>query len=231
MVTEANRKSLTTPRGGLRCCQGVLRWLPMNPGHSSFLLFLCGVTIAFAQGQFRRHSATEARPLDLEAASRTPPGNNACDIQVRGMFREIRSNAIPDHKVGRFPNAGNPHSISEQDQDFRLQADPVESGRTTAMDLGPTGIAVNGVLFDPGAAEFWQGNPGSGWTYEALGGAVPLGLDENHAHVQPTGKYHYHGLPTLLLEDLKVTAGKHSPIVGWAADGFPIYALYGYEDT
>jgi YHYH protein/Di-haem cytochrome c peroxidase/Cytochrome c len=27
-----------------------------------------------------------------------------------------------------------------------------------------------------------------------------------------------------------VTPGKHSPLVGWAFDGFPIYALYGYAD-
>ena len=24
--------------------------------------------------------------------------------------------------------------------------------------------------------------------------------------------------------------GEHSPIIGWAADGFPIYALHGYSD-
>ena len=49
------------------------------------------------------------------------------------------------------------------------------------------GIAVNGVPFDPGAAEFYLGDRQSGWQYEALSGAVPLGIDENYAHVQPTG--------------------------------------------
>ena len=49
--------------------------------------------------------------------------------------------------------------------------------------------------------------------------------------VQPGGKYHYHGLPKGLLEQLKVSsASTHSPVVGWAADGFPIYALYGYAN-
>ena len=38
--------------------------------------------------------------------------------------------------------------------------------------------------------------------YEALSGAVPLGIDANNAHVQPTGAYHYHGVPTGLLRDL-----------------------------
>ncbi|NNJ28014.1 hypothetical protein LzC2_41250 [Planctomycetes bacterium LzC2] len=60
---------------------------------------------------------------------------------------------------------------------------------------------------------------------------MPLGLDENHAHVQPTGAYHYHGLPTGLLKNLGWKAGAHSPLIGWAADGFPIYAKTGYADA
>jgi hypothetical protein len=92
------------------------------------------------------------------------------------------------------------------------------------------GIAVNGVSFDPGAAEWYLGDRRGGWQYEALSGAVPLGLDENHAHVQPSGAYHYHGLPTKLLADLNVGNASHSPIVGWAADGFPIYAIYGFAN-
>ena len=43
----------------------------------------------------------------------------------------------------------------------------------------PFGIGVNGVLFEPGTAEFWMGNRSADWNYEALGGAVRLGLDSN----------------------------------------------------
>ncbi|WP_412555740.1 YHYH protein [Shimia sp. MIT1388] len=87
------------------------------------------------------------------------------------------------------------------------------------------GVGVNGVPFDPGAAEFWRGNPRSGWQYEALGGAVPLGLDANYAHVQPTGAYHYHGLPVGLMQRLGWSRQAESPLIGYAADGFPIYAI------
>ncbi|MGD1918261.1 MAG: YHYH protein, partial [Pleurocapsa sp.] len=74
------------------------------------------------------------------------------------------------------------------------------------------------------------GDPRLGRKYDALSGARDLGFDENHAHVQPEGTYHYHGLPTLLLDDLGLSPAEHSPLVGWAADGFPIYAMYGYKD-
>ena len=52
----------------------------------------------------------------------------------------------------------------------------------------------------------------------------------NHGHVQPNGSYHYHGLPTGFLKKLGVKAKKHSPLIGYAMDGYPIYALYGYKD-
>ena len=48
----------------------------------------------------------------------------------------------------------------------------------------------------------------------------------NHAHVQPNGAYHYHGIPELLMEFLGDNQGM--TIVGWASDGFPVYARYGY---
>ena len=71
-----------------------------------------------------------------------------------------------------------------------------------------------------------MGNPRSGWQYEALGAAVPLGLDTNFAHVQPDGNYHYHGLPTGLMRSMGHRTGQHSPLIGWAADGFPVHLHY-----
>ena len=51
----------------------------------------------------------------------------------------------------------------------------------------------------------------------------------NHAHVQPTGQYHYHGMPDLLVDFLN--EGEDMTLVGWASDGFPIYAEYGYAES
>ena len=66
------------------------------------------------------------------------------------------------------------------------------------------------------------------WNLEALN--VPIGLDCNYAHIQPTGKYHHHGAPTL--NDLVVNAdGTEMVQIGWAADGFPIYYKYAYSDA
>ena len=63
------------------------------------------------------------------------------------------------------------------------------------------------------------------WNLEALN--VNLGLDCNNAHVQPNGKYHYHGSPVLFLEDLNIPSNQMT-LIGYAADGFPIYYKYAY---
>lgn len=102
----------------------------------------------------------------------------------------------------------------------------------------PSGYALNSVKFDPATDGSCAGTatstaPGGGcvavmgrdpWTLEALGGAFTFGADENNAHVQPNGQYHYHGMPEGLLSG----GGPAMKLVGFAMDGFPVYARYGY---
>lgn len=184
---------------------------------------LANIANAQNRPQMRAHTATSAQALSLQAG-RASAGGNVVEISTNGSTRTITSNGIPDHAVGSFPNAGNPNRISAQSHSFTVPTAP-RQGRARDTGRSLFGVAVNGVPFDPGAAEFWQGNPRSGWQYEALGGAVTLGLDANYAHVQPTGAYHYHGLPVGLMQDLGWSSNAASPLIGWAADGFPVYAL------
>lgn len=71
--------------------------------------------------------------------------------------------------------------------------------------------------------------PAGQWRMEALGQtSFKFGTDSNNAHVQPGGAYHYHGMP----EGFVAARGGHAgtmTLFGWAADGFPIYARYGYS--
>jgi hypothetical protein len=151
-------------------------------------------------------------------------------ITVDGEFRIIRSNGIPEHATGQFPSRGNPNTIVPQHYEFRVPANPKVASHTTKLRMQPFGVAVNGVVFDPGAAEWWNGDPSSGWQYEPMALApLYLGIDSSHAHVQPNGAYHYHGIPTALVYAL--TGGQSKMvIVGWAADGFPIYNNLGHTN-
>ncbi len=184
---------------------------------------LSNIANAQARPQMRAHTVTSAQALELQAA-RSNAGRNVVQIATNGGTRTITSNGIPDHPVGSFPNRGNPNRISAQSYAFTITTSPRQD-RASETRGTLFGVALNGVPFDPGAAEFWQGNRRSDWQYEALGGAVTLGLDANYAHVQPTGAYHYHGLPVGLMQDLGWSNTAASTLIGWAADGFPIYAL------
>ncbi|MBS1953656.1 MAG: YHYH protein [Cyanobacteria bacterium SZAS-4] len=149
-------------------------------------------------------------------------------IFFEGNYRVIDSNGIPNHPTGQFPNQNNPNSISEQSYQFRMLREPVFASTVTALFLEPFGVAVNGIPFDPGANEFWNRDRNSGWQYEPMF-QHSLGLDDSNAHVQPNGAYHYHGLPTGLLN--KLAQAPHPVLIGYAADGFPIYAPFGYKEA
>lgn len=194
------------------------------------LTILAGyATLVWAEGRppLRKHTETEAATLQLVPARVKVRGADT-EVRQAASGTTVRTNSLPDHTVGRFPNRSNPNRIAAIARTYQIPAASQAAARVGAKALSKRsyfGVALNGVPFDPGTAEVWQGNPRSGWHYEALGGAVPLGLDTNFAHVQPDGSYHYHGLPTGLLVELGWREDAASPLIGFAADGFPIYAL------
>jgi len=148
-------------------------------------------------------------------------------IYVEGDYRYIESNGIPGHDHGEFPTRGNPNAIRPQQHRLRVPVDPKIAEEPTPSQGGIFGVALNGIPFEPGTAERYQNNPDSNWHYEALTGHLNLGIDHSNAHVQPSGAYHYHGLPIGWLDS------KENPesmiLVGYAADGFPLYSNFGYK--
>lgn len=176
------------------------------------------------------HTITQRGVVEPVPPTESPPGMSEVKIAIEENVRVITANGLPDHRTGKFPNADNPNSISAQRYRFTVPARPVAAAQPIALRRQPFGIAVNGVLFDPGTAEAWQNDMSSGWHYEAKGDAFSLGLDTNNGHVQPNGAYHYHGIPVALLE--RLSGGQPAmTLLGWAADGFPIYGKWGYQNA
>ena len=190
----------------------------------AFALF--ATAILFCITNLHGHIAAEGETEHEHAAE----SQNQVSITKRDGYMYIAANGIPSHKVGQFPNRRNPHTMTAQNYRYRLPMEPVMKDKIQKDPRRVTfGIALNGVPFDPSTAEFYRGQ--SQWNYEALTGKLNLGEDMNHAHVQPSGAYHYHGLPTGLIKNLREK--KNLPpdtmlLVGYAADGFPIYAQFGY---
>jgi hypothetical protein len=154
--------------------------------------------------------------------------------------RILSGNGIPNHEVGTFPNRNNPNTITEQTVNKRFTLCPTIVSETGSPVGGPASAiayALNSVKFDPatagrcddqGKCSLAQGQ--GNWKIEALGhDTFDFGDDMNHAHVQPNGEYHYHGMPELLIDFLGDNKGM--TLVGWASDGFPVYARYGFLDA
>jgi len=154
-------------------------------------------------------------------------------IDEAAGLRYIRINSIPNHPIGDFPNNGNPHMVEVHEMKRTVPLKGKIASRITWARGYDTGILFSGVCIDPFTGEFFIGSTGKfnrAWNITTLTSSVNLGLDCNNAHVQPSGKYHYHGAPTAFLESLGVD-GKSMIKIGYAADGFPIYYKYGYDEN
>lgn len=148
--------------------------------------------------------------------------------------RSLVGNGIPDHAI----NGGNfatPISVQSLNVSMSLNPAVVNSaGTPLGGPTGAPGYSLNGIKFDPGTAGTCTltacdpaGNGGA-WRMEALGGSFRFGTDANNSHVQPNGEYHLHGMPEVLMAKLASSSAPAMTLVGWAADGFPVYARYGY---
>jgi hypothetical protein len=220
----------------------------------------CGSTTAEVAGDDAmvsladaRLDATEAGQCDGGASASTSVGcsysfsglNESASVAATSTVawsctsteRKVTGNGLPDHAVGVFPNPDCPNTIRAQTVAASMPLVPISTGK--ASRIGIVGYAFNGVKFDPSTAGTCSvggsgttcsliGNTGT-WNIEALGqSSFDFGTDDNNAHVQPDGAYHYHGMPEGILE--KLAKGKAMTLVGFALDGFPVYARYGYSD-
>jgi hypothetical protein len=146
-------------------------------------------------------------------------------FHIDGSYRLVESNGLPGHELGDFPNRHNPIPVASQSHKLRLPLQPVHCDRPIPINMWWFGIALNGVPFDP-SGPYWNGDVSSGWQFEVLhpANSIALGIDRNNAHTQVRGVYHYHGLPDGLLAQLiSQDPTRRLQLVGYAADGYPIY--------
>ena len=117
----------------------------------------------------RKHSVTQKR-------SWSPvPATEALRFQSKQSFEagrkqiKVSANGIPGHKVGRFPNRGNPHTIGQQAYGFSIPANqkPAEKPVSLHNDTGrgpPNTHPPRGFADDPSV--------GSGCVRESRSGDV-----------------------------------------------------------
>lgn len=167
---------------------------------------------------------------NFEGSVTVVSGSSDCTITVNG---------IPNHDfndvTARFAT-----DVSEVGRTFTVPRSPSLNAQST--DLSQQyfdALMLNGVVVDILSAGCYDptsnmadedGNTAigcttnDGWLLDPLGTESKFGADSHNAHTQPDGTYHYHGDPKAMFDDNPGENG--SPVIGFAADGFPIFGSY-----
>jgi len=163
----------------------------------------------------------------------------------------VRSTGLASYNMGPWQNGAFPNLPVNQKLLYRFPRTNGVPATKTLTGGGQIGIFEDGVeMFNSWDAFYWNGTTdtsGAGTGYWNRDAYVNEGatFDAGYAHQQNTGVYHYHadpiGLRYLLgdhvdydvvtktySEDTNAPV-KHSPILAWTADGFPVYGPYGYS--
>lgn len=152
-------------------------------------------------------------------------------ITLDGETCTLSSNAVPNHDFGI--EGGFVNAFFEQTQTYTISANPVAADAPTPLSLRTdNAVFLNGVKLDQLAAGcFGVGNGFIGcfemdtpYRYDPMSPTNDFGTDAHNAHTQPDGSYHYHGNPMAMFQQVDPTVA--SPVVGFAADGFPIFGSF-----
>jgi hypothetical protein len=150
---------------------------------------------------------------------------NVQSVDYDVTYAYITTTGIPSYNIG--PWASNPNTPSNQNKIFRIKRSPTNNATHTTTPLGNIGIWANGIgVFNAkdgmsyNNAGVWNRNA---YYYEGISFDACLG------HPAPNGNYHNHVNPACLYNSSNTAV--HSPILGYAYDGYPIYGAYGYTNT
>ncbi len=134
----------------------------------------------------------------------------------------VKSSGIPNYyKHGQTHNDG-----KDLQATWQIPRNPQKATNPMGLQGGHAGLMLDGsVFFTPGDAQSYN-NQGV-WNRLAYY-FEGMDMDASNGHSTPDNMYHHH-FDNLELHDWDST--KHSPIVAFAWDGYPVYGPYGYADT
>lgn len=138
----------------------------------------------------------------------------------------VQCNSVPSYPIGPWP--ANPNTPVAMGFTFKIPRTPqANTGTAVATGLGHTGVFSNGVsLFNAQDARSYRNQ--NIWHQDAYY-FERTSFDSCLGHPAPGGEYHHHIAPNCLVN--LSDSSRHSPLVGYAFDGFPIYGPFAYANT
>ena len=198
------------------------------------------ITPAVTSWQINRN---DAKGSSTDASIHAVVNSYDADVQrIRHNDTDVyvNSTGIPSYDVGPWSDE-NPAVATDRNWLFRIPKSPQEEVDTkTTTSLGNIGVFVNGVPIFNSKDGFSFNNQGV-WNQNAIINEAD-GMDAALGHPAPVmrgimiqgfvqGQYHHHQRPVSLMAQLGDDGSSHSPIIGFAFDGFPVYGPYGFANT
>ena len=156
-------------------------------------------------------------------------GYNGIPADVQQVFYSanfvyVKCTGIPSYTIG--PWAMNPNTPSNQNWVFKIARSPVPDPTPATAGNGQIGVLKNGVvLFNAGDAMSY--NNQNIW-HRLAQYFEAVSFDTSGGHPAPSRAYHYHiNMKKLYSPD----STRHSVILGYMFDGYPLYGPYGYSNT
>jgi hypothetical protein len=134
----------------------------------------------------------------------------------------VKSSGIPKYYLdGQSVNNGKDLKAT-----WQIPRNPTVATSSVFVQGGQIGLMMDGsVFFHPGDAQSY--NNAGVWNRLAYY-FENNDMDASNGHSTPTNMYHHH-FDNLQMHGWDST--KHSPIVAYAWDGYPVYGPYGYANT
>ncbi|MEY4905072.1 MAG: hypothetical protein RLZZ292_2887 [Bacteroidota bacterium] len=160
---------------------------------------------------------------------------NVQSVYYSTTYSYITATDIPGYSIG--PWTANPNTASNQNYKAKFPLTPAQNtGTKTYTGLGAVGLFTNGVaIFNAKDGQYWNNTTSAmtnginqtGWNRNAYYWEG-ISFDACKGHPNAMSAYHLHVVPVCLYSQI---ATVHSPIVGFAWDGYPIYGAYAYTNT
>jgi hypothetical protein len=151
---------------------------------------------------------------------------NVQQVQYSTNNVYVSASCIPSYSIG--PWTANPNTPVNQNFVYKFTRNPqANTGNPTVVGMGHTGVWTNGVsIFN--VSDGMSYNNAGVWNRNAFFWEG-ISFDDCLGHPAPNGEYHHHVSPRCLYDITDST--KHSPIIGFAFDGFPVYGAWAYKNS
>lgn len=220
-------------------------WAQTNPAITSWL-------INTTHQKAKHYVAGNSTPIQDTAQV------NVQKVRYTNSNVYLNASGLPSYLIGPYQD-GNPSQATNRNFVFRIPLSPAQNtGTLTNVGTGQTGVFINGVpMYNYTDARSYK-NAGI-WHQNAVY-FENKGFDCAKGHPSPVfqgppgmggtlvgGTYHHHQNPsafnlgratTSTVCNLYLSDGlyvpdstKHSPLIGFAFDGYPVYGAYGYANS